>query len=338
MREISRLRRTALRGAVLAAMAGGLILPPMAAQAQSPAKAEAGYPSKPIRLLVPFPPGGGGDRIGRLLAEPLGKALRTDVVVENQGGANGSIMLQNVARAAPDGYVLGLTLIDHIAVNPFIHESLPYDPLKDFKGVGMVLSTPYVLAVDQNGAKTLAEFVGMARNKPGSVSIGYPTINIQMSMLELQKRSGAELNLIPYRGVAQGMPDLLGGRLTGWVGTSVTMRGFIDGGKVRGLAVTSAKRSPALPDVPSVAESGYPGYEQVTWYGIIAPAGTPDATVARINTALNQVLREPAVLAEIEKDGAVPIGGAPGDFMKALEADMRRLGPMIKAAGVKAQQ
>ncbi|MBV7484599.1 tripartite tricarboxylate transporter substrate binding protein [Bordetella sp. BOR01] len=328
---VTRNRRAVVSAIVLAVAACGLGIQPSAAHA------EAAYPSKPIRLVVPFPPGGGGDRLGRLLADPLAKALHTDVVVENQGGANGNIALQTVARADPDGYVLGLTLIDHIAVNPFIHKNLSYDPLKDFKAVGMVLSTPYVIAVGQDGPATLADLVARAKARPGEVSIGYPTINIQMAMLEFGRRTDTELNLIPYRGIAQGMPDMLGGRLTAWVGTSVTMRGFIEGGKVRGLGVTSAERSPALPDVPTVAESGYPGYEQVTWYGIVAPARTPDETIGKINRALNEVLHSPAVKAEIERDGARVIGGPPEPFMKALEADMRRLGPMIKAAGVKTQ-
>jgi len=302
------------------------------------AAAEAAYPSKPIRLIVPFPPGGGGDKLGRLLSEPLAKALGTNVVVENQGGANGNIALQTVARAEPDGYVLGLTLVDHIGVNPFIHKSLSYDPLKDFKPVGMVLSTPYVIVVDKaNGPAALPELIDAAKANPGDVSIGYPTINIQMSMLELQRRSATKLNLIPYRGIAQGMPDLLGGRLDAWVGTSVSMRGLIEGGKVRGLGVTSSQRSPALPDLPTVAELGYPGYEQVTWYGILAPAGTADPVIAKLNAALNDVLRTPAVKAEIERDGAMVLGGPADEFMTALRADMQRLGPMIEAAGVGAQ-
>ena len=324
-------RRALIRGITFAALACSLGVTSLAAHAES------SYPSKPIRLLIPFPPGGGGDRLGRLLAEPLGKALHADVVVENQGGANGNIALQTVARAEPDGHVLGLTLVDHIAVNPLIYTNLSYDPLKDFKAVGMVLSTPYVMAVAQNGPATLKELIAQAKRKPGEISIGYPTVNIQMALLELEQRTGTDLNLIPYRGFAQGMPDMLGGRLTAWVGTSVTMRGFIEGGKVRGVGVTSTDRVGVLPDIPTIAESGYPGYEQVSWYGIIAPAKTPDTIIDKVNHALNEVLQMPAVKAEIERDGAVVIGGKPDILMKTLDADIRRLRPMIKAAGIKAE-
>ncbi|WP_144641280.1 Bug family tripartite tricarboxylate transporter substrate binding protein [Bordetella genomosp. 13] len=323
-------RRRLLAASIALAVCAG-------AMGLAPAAAHAAASGKPIRLLVPFPPGGGGDRLGRLLAGPLGKALDAEVVVENQGGANGNIALQNVARGETDGSVLGLTLVDHIGVNPLIYRSLPYDPLKDFKGIGLVLSTPYVLAVAENGPRTLAEFMKQAAARPGDVSIGYPTTNIQIAMLDLQSRAKAELNLIPYRGIAQGLPDMLGGRLSAWVGTSVTMRGYIEGGKVRGLAVTSSERVKVLPDVPTVADSGYPGYQHVSWYGIVAPAGTPDATVTRLNQALNDVLREPAVRSEIERDGATVLGGKPEAFRKALQADLKRLAPIVEKAGIKPQ-
>ena len=213
-------RRLVLCGLALALGAATLGMAPAITHAAS---------GKPIRLIVPFPPGGGGDRLGRLLAGPLGKALGADVVVENQGGANGNIALQNVARAETDGSVLGLTLVDHIGVNPLVYRNLPYDPLKDFKGIGLVLSTPYVMAVPEAGPRTLGDFMNQAKARPGESSIGYPTTNIQIAMLDLQSRSKSELNLIPYRGIAQGLPDMLGGRLSAWVGTSVTMRGYIEG-------------------------------------------------------------------------------------------------------------
>lgn len=324
-------RRLCASGLALISCAVALSLAPSATHAEST------FSGKPMRLIVPFPPGGGGDRLGRLLAGPLGKALGTDIVVENQGGANGNIALQTVARAEPDGRVLGLTLVDHIAVNPLIYKSLPYDPLKDFKPVGLVLSTPYIVAVAENGPATLGAFVGQAQAKPGDVSIGYPTTNIQIAMLDLEARSKSSLNLIPYRGIAQGLPDMLGGRLSAWVGTSVTMRGYIEGGKVRGLAVTSAERVKVLPDIPTVAEAGYPGYQHVSWYGVIAPAGTPDRTINELNKALNDVLGRPEVKAEIERDGAAVMGGSPAALKSALESDLRRLAPIVQSAGLKPQ-
>jgi len=304
---------------------------------QPAAHAASTWPDKPIRLLVAFPPGGGADYLARLLAEPLGKALHTDVVVENQTGANGNIALQTVARAQPDGYVLKLAVNDHIAVNPFLYKNLSYDPLKDFKMVGMVASMAYLIGVRSDGPATLADLVAMARDQPSEANIGYTTITTQMALLELARRTGTPLSLIPYRGVAQGMPDLLGGRLTAWIGTGVSLRGFIAGAKARGLAIMTAGRAPDLPDIPTMAEQGHSDFQYAMWFGIVAPANTPDDIVVKLNRALNKVLHTPAVKAEIERDGVALIGGTPDAMRKTLEADMRRLEPMINAAGIQAQ-
>ncbi|WP_281081856.1 tripartite tricarboxylate transporter substrate-binding protein [Variovorax paradoxus] len=223
-----------------------------------------------------------------------------------------------------------------MALSPSLYDKLAFDPVKDFQPIGLIASTPYVFTVDAaSGAAHLAAAIAKAKKEPGSVSIGYPTVSPLLATELLQKQSGAKFNLIPYRGIAQGMPDMLGGRLDAWVGTSVTMRGFIDGGKVRGIAVTSAQRSPALPGVPTIAESGFPGFELLTWYGIVAPAGTPAAIVAVLNARLNETLRTPDVRARLEADGALILGGAPEQLSRALRADMDRLGPLIKAAGIK---
>jgi tripartite-type tricarboxylate transporter receptor subunit TctC len=300
--------------------------------------ADSAYPDKPVRLIVPFPPGGGGDKLARMLAPTLGSLLKTSVIIDNRGGANGNIALQTLAKSPADGYTLGLTLTDHIALSPSLYDKLPYDPVKDFAPIGLVVTTPYVFTVDaKDGPADLPSVIAKAKKDAGSMSVGYPTISPLLATELLQKQSGAKFNMIPYRGIAQGLPDMLGGRLNIWVGTSVTMRGFIDGGKVRGIAVTSAKRSPALPTVPTIAESGFPGFELVTWYGIIAPAGTPAAIVEKLNAALNEVLRTPDVKAKLEEDGATIVGGPPSQFTHALTSDMARLGPMIKAAGIKAE-
>lgn len=304
----------------------------------SPAHAETSYPDKPIRLIVPFPPGGGGDKLARMLAPTLETLLNTGIVIDNRGGGNGNIALQAVAKSAPDGYTLGLTLTDHLALSPSLYDKLAYDPVKDFASIGLIASTPYVFTVDtKNGAGSLASLVASAKKDPGTISIGYPTVSPLLATSLLEKQSGTKFNLIPYRGIAQGMPDMLGGRLDVWVGTSVTMRGFIDGGKVRGIAVTSAQRSPALPDVPTIAESGFPGFELVTWYGIVAPAGTSPAIVAKLNAKLNEALQTKELQAKLEADGALILGGPPEKFSQALSRDMARLGPLVKVAGIKAE-
>lgn len=316
--------------------AAGLLGLALASTFGLPARADTDYPDKPVRLIVPFPPGGGGDKLARVLAPTLGELLKTSVIIDNRAGANGNIALQAVAKSRADGYTLGLTLTDHIALSPSLYDKLPFDPVKDFQPIGLIASTPYVFTVDAaSGAAHLGAAIAKAKKDPGSVSIGYPTVSPLLATELLQKQSGAKFNLIPYRGIAQGMPDMLGGRLDAWVGTSVTMRGFIEGGKVRGIAVTSAQRSPALPGVPTIAESGFPGFELVSWYGIVAPAGTPAAIVAVLNAKLNETLRTPDVKAKLEADGALILGGAPEQLSRALRADMDRLGPLIKAAGIK---
>lgn len=294
------------------------------------------YPSKPIRLIVPFPPGGGGDKLARTLAPKLEELLKTSVVIENKGGGNGNIALQSVATAPADGYTIGLTIMDQIALSSSLYEKLPFDPVRDFAPVGLVVSTPYVFTVEtKSGAANLAAAVTKAKKDPGGVTIGYPTVSVRLATEMLQRQAGAKFNTIPYRGIAQSMPDLLGGRLDFWAGTTVTMRSFIEAGKVRGVAITSAKRSPALPGVPTVAESGYPGFELVTWYGIVAPAGTPKPVIDKLNAQLNSALNSPDIRSKMEADGALVLGGAPDRLAQVLKDDMARLGSLIKQAGIK---
>ncbi|MFJ4291121.1 Bug family tripartite tricarboxylate transporter substrate binding protein [Cupriavidus sp. NPDC089707] len=294
------------------------------------------WPAKPVRLIVPFPPGGGGDKLARTLAPKLEALLKTSLVIENKGGGNGNIALQSVATAPADGYTIGLTIMDQIALSPSLYDKLPFDSVRDFAPVGLVVSTPYVFTVEaKNGAADLAAAVARAKKEPGSVSIGYPTVSVRLATEMLQRQSGARFNMVPYRGISQSMPDLLGGRVDFWAGTTVTMRSFIEAGKVRGVAITSAKRSPALPNIPTVAESGYPGFELVTWYGIMAPAGTPRPVIDKLNAQLNAALNAPEIRAKLEADGALVLGGPPERLAQVLKEDMGRLGPMIKQAGIK---
>lgn len=301
------------------------------------ARAQPGtYPDKPIRLVVPFPAGGGGDKLARTLAPKLEELLKASVVIDNRGGGNGIIALQAVSSAAPDGYTIGLAIMDHIALSQALYDKLPFDPVRDFTPVGLVVSTPYVFTVEaKSGPANLASAIAKAKKDPGGVSIGYPTVSVRLATEMLQRQSGAKFNTIPYRGIAQGMPDLLGGRVDFWAGTTVTMRSFIDGGKLRGVAITSAQRSPALPNIPTIAESGYPGFELVTWYGIVAPAGTPKPIVDKLNRELNAALRAPDIRAKLEADGAIVLGGSPAQLAQLLKDDITRLSPMIKQAGIK---
>lgn len=295
-----------------------------------------GYPDKPIRLLVPFPLGGGSHKVARTLTKKLEELMKVSFVVENKGGANGSIALDALAKSPADGYTLALTLTDHIALNPALFEKLPYDPMKDFAHVALITSYPFVYSVDAGAAPaTMAQAIAAAKASPGSTPIGFPSANARIGIEQLQRRAGVELTVVPYRGFGQGMPDLLGGRITFWIGTSATMRGYIDGGKVRGLAVTSSKRLSAMPDIPTIAELGYPGYETVSWYGLLAPAKTPKAIVAKLNAQVNAALQSPEVPAAFEADGATLLGGTPEKFTETLRSDIKTLGVLAKTLGLK---
>ncbi len=310
----------------------------LAACTLSPAaSAQGAYPEKPIRLIVPFPPGGGADRVARTLTKKLEQTMKTAFVVENRGGANGTIALDAVAKAPADGYTLGLTLTDHLALNPALFERLPYDGIKDFAHVALIASYPFVFAVNPNsGPATMSQALTSAKAAPQSVSIGFPSANSRLAIEQLQRGAGVEFNVIPYRGIAQGLPDLIGGRITFWIGTSATLRAPIEGNQVRGLAVTSSRRLPALPNVPTVAELGFPGFETVSWYGLLAPSKTPGAIVARLNAEINAALSDPEVKAAFEADGATILGGTSATFKDTLLSDTKRLGAVAKDLGLKA--
>lgn len=295
------------------------------------------YPEKPIRLLVPFPPGGGADRVARALTKKLEQTMQASFVIENRGGANGTIALDAVAKSPADGYTLALTLTDHIALNPAMSDKLPYDTFKDFAPVALVASYPFVIAANSlGGPVSMVRALESAKAAPESLAIGFPSANARLAIEQLQRRAGVKLNVIPYRGIAQGLPDLIGGRLAFWIGTSATLRTHIEGGKVQGLAITSAKRSPALPDVPTVAELGFPGFETVSWYGVLAPAKTSPAIIATLNAQINAALNSPEVRAAFEADGATILGGSSDRLLETLRSDTKTLGALVRELGLKA--
>lgn len=314
-----------------ACAAYGLALMPITAQATDT------YPEKPIRLVVPFPPGGGADRVARVLTKKLEQTMKANFVIENRGGANGSIALDVVAKAPADGYTLALTLTDHLALNPALFGKLRYDAVKDFIPVALIASYPFVFAVSAaDGPASMTQALASAKAAPGSVAIGFPSANARLGIEQLQRHADVKLNVVPYRGIAQGFPDLIGGRLAFWIGTSATLRTHVEGGKVRGLAVTSGKRLPALPDVPTVAELGFPGFETVSWYGVLAPAKTPPAIIGMLNAQINAALNSPEVKAAFEADGATILGGSSDRFTETLRSDTKMLGAMVKELGLKA--
>ena len=296
------------------------------------------YPNKPIRFIVPFPPGGGTDSLTRLVANKLTETLKWNFVVENKPGAGGNVALDTTAKAVPDGYTLVMAQTDNVVLNPLLYSKLTYDPVKDLVPVGLVASGPAVLVVRADSPfKTLADVVAAAKAEPGKLTFASPGLGTVSHLIsELwQKSSGMKLTHVPYRGLSQALPDVLSGQVDMYMGSIPTLQGHIKGGKVRALAVTTAKRSPVLPQVPTYTESGIPGVELASVWGVMAPAGTPEAVIQRINTELNKALQQPDMREKILASGAGVLGGSPQEMGALYANDRQRLAPVVRDSGTR---
>ena len=296
------------------------------------------YPNKPIRFIVPFPPGGGTDSLTRLVANKLTETLKWNFVVENKPGAGGNVALDTTAKAAPDGYTLVMAQTDNVVLNPLLYSKLTYDPVKDLVPVGLVASGPAVLVVRADSPyKTLADVVAAAKAEPGKLTFASPGLGTVSHLIsELwQKSSGMKLTHVPYRGLSQALPDVLSGQVDMYMGSIPTLQGHIKGGKVRALAVTTPKRSLVLPQVPTYTESGIPGVELASVWGVMAPAGTPEAVIQRINTELNKALQQPDMREKILASGAGVLGGSPQEMGALYTRDRQRLAPVVRDSGTK---
>lgn len=296
------------------------------------------YPAKPIRFIVPFPPGGGTDSLTRLVANKLTETLKWNFVVENKPGAGGNVALDTTAKAVPDGYTLVMAQTDNVVLNPLLYSKLTYDPVKDLVPVGLVASGPAVLVVRADSPyKTLADVVAAAKAAPAKLTFASPGLGTVSHLIsELwQKSSGMKLTHVPYRGLSQALPDVLSGQVDMYIGSIPTLQGHIKGGKVRALAVTTAKRSPVLPQVPTYTESGIPGVELASVWGVMAPAGTPQNVIQRLNTEINKVLQQPDTREKIIASGAVMLGGSPQEMGELYAADRQKLAPVVRDSGTR---
>jgi len=316
----------------LAAALAALALAVPAAQAQSD------YPSKPVRLIVPFPAGGSTDIVGRIVAQKLGERLGQQVIVDNRGGAGGTIGSEAAAKSAPDGYTLLIGTTSTHAVAPSAYAKVGYDPVKDFVAVAQVGVTPYLLVVNpQVKANTLAEFIALARAQPGKLNYASAgngtTTHLAMEML----KDAAKIDLVhvPYKGNAPADLAILGGEVQALFGSMPALLQNARAGKVRSLAVGTPRRSPALPEVPTVAESGFPGFEAALWLGVFAPAGTPAAVVERLQRELVAIAAQPDFIEALAKNGAEPPGVAPREFPALVRDELARYGKVVKAIGLK---
>ncbi|MDP9900798.1 Bug family tripartite tricarboxylate transporter substrate binding protein [Variovorax ginsengisoli] len=296
------------------------------------------YPDRPIKIVVPFPAGGGTDALTRQLATALTSKLNWVVTVDNKPGAGGNLALDNVAKAKPDGYTFVMAQTDNVVLNPLLYAKLSYDPVKDLEAVVPVASGAAVLVVRADSPyKTLADVVAAAKAKPGQLTIATPGTGTIAHLVNQiwQNASGVKFTHVPYRGMAQAIPDLIGGQVDMYMGSIPTLLAQIEGGKVRPLGVTMAKRSPVLPNVPTYSESGIRGVELASVWGLLAPAGTPKAIVDRWNTEVNAVLKQPDVHDKIIATGADLIGGSPKALADMNAAERARLAPVVHDAGIK---
>ncbi|MEP7207160.1 MAG: tripartite tricarboxylate transporter substrate binding protein [Casimicrobiaceae bacterium] len=298
----------------------------------------AAYPDKSIRLVLPFPPGGPTDAIGRMLAQQLTTALGQSVVVDNRAGGNSSIGSDLVAKGPPDGYTL-LFNASIFAINPHLVK-LPYDIHKDFTPVALVAKAPLIIGVRPDlPAKDVRELIAYAKGNPGKLNFGIGSNGSAGHLAQEQLRFGAgvDIAMVPYKGSTPAYQDLMGGRIDGFTDPVLGAMPLVQGGKVRALAVTSSKRLAALPNVPTVAESGMPNFEFYSWYGLWGPPGLPAAIVQRLNTEVNRWVGSPEVQAQFERLGYEAQAGTTADFDRFVHEDSERSAKIIKAAGIKAE-
>ena len=304
----------------------------------SGANAAETYPARPIKLIVPFPPGGGPDMIAREVATTVTTQQGWTIIIDNKPGSGGNIGMDAAAKAAPDGFTLVMGQTSNMAINPSLYAKLPYNPQKDLTPVGLVASAPLVIAVASNSPyKTLADLINAAKANPEGInyaSSGSGTV-AHLATEQLQRIANVKLTHVPYKGASQGVTDLIGGQIQMYISSVVTLSGHIKNGKMRALAVTSAKRSADLPNVPTVAEAGYKGFEAVTWFGIAAPAGVSKDAVSKLNAAFNKALETPDVRKKLTEQGADVLGGTPEQFATLVRDETGRWAKVVKESGAK---
>ncbi|HYT16407.1 MAG TPA: tripartite tricarboxylate transporter substrate binding protein [Burkholderiales bacterium] len=296
------------------------------------------YPSKPIRLIVPFAAGGGNDNVARLVGKRLAEGLGQQVVIDNRPGAGGVLGAELAAKSAPDGYTLFLGGVGSHAINPSLHDHLPYDPVRDFDPIALLASAPLILVVHPSvPAHSIREFVALARSKPGQfnyASNGNGSSSHLAAMM-FDAMAGVEMVHVPYKGLSPALTDLLSGRVQLMFSSVVAILPHIKAGKLRGLAVTGNKRLSLMPDLPTIAESGLAGYETSSWYGVLAPAGTSREIVLRLNSEIVKALDQPEVRSGLLAEGAEPVGGTPEQFAAHIRSEMERLGKLVKDAKIR---
>ena len=313
---------------ILAAIAA-LVLP-LAALAQP-------FPSKPIKIVVPYSPGGTTDLVARLVAQKLSERFGQPVLVDNKPGANGMIGTDLVAKSPPDGYTLGIASPGSHAANASLYKTLPYDTVKDFTPVTLAVSAPMLLIAHPSlGVSNVKELIAAAKARPGTISYasGGSGSSQHLAMELLKSMAGIDMTHVPYKGSAASYPDLLGGSVKLEMDVLPTALPPVKGGRLKVLATGSAKRLPMLPDVPTVAESGIPGYESSSWYGFVAPANLPPDVLQKLNAEIVRALREPDVMEKLTSAGVIVVAGTPQEFAAHIRSEMDKSARIVRAANI----
>jgi tripartite-type tricarboxylate transporter receptor subunit TctC len=299
--------------------------------------AQGAWPQKPIRLIVPSPPGDGSDLMARAIGDKLTQALGQPIVVDNRQGAGGRVGTEAAAKAAPDGYTLTMGNAGSHGINAALYKDLPYDIERDFVAVTQVMRAPNVLVINPSlPAKSVAEFIALLKANPGKYSYGsggngssaHFTAELFKSM------AGVDIAHIPYKGATPALTDVIGGQVVMFMGNLPPAMGHIKAGRVRALAVTTAQRSSLVPDLPTVAEGGLPGFETVAWFGLFAPAGTPPGVVARIRDEVARIVQQPDIRERIVTLGGEPVGNTPAEFAAIVRSDIAKWKGVAKAANI----
>jgi tripartite-type tricarboxylate transporter receptor subunit TctC len=310
----------------------------LAALAASVALHAQDWPTRPVKIIAPFAPGGTADTLGRLIAKSLSEQLKESFVVENRAGAGGVVGSEFVAKSPPDGYTLVISGIASHVIAPLLPGGTPYDPLKDFTHIALIGGPPAVFAVDPKlPAKTLKEFVALAKSKPGKLTYGSPGPGTQGQLVaeHFKRLAGIDVVHVPYKGAAQAVADLMGGQINAVSTTLSTASGQIRGGRARALALSSEKRLPDYPDIPTFAEQGYPDLVATVWFSLSGPAGMPPEIVEKLNAEVRRALETTAVRQRMRHEGILPNRLDAKEFTAFVADELRRWGPIVRASGAK---